>query len=138
MIGGIMSFNDKTVAELKKIAKVAGVSLGDAKKKAEILDAFDRDGLTEEKYESILENMYKESVKEEPKAPEIKDETKSQLLMTMRHDRAVLTALGYTFTKEQPYVLVNWKDAEVMKKKISHEIREASPEEVASFYGAKK
>lgn len=133
-----MSFNDKTVAELKKIAKVAGVSLGDAKKKAEILDAFDRDGLTEEKYENILGNMYQEAYPEKTKTPEVKDETKSQLLMTMRHDRAVLAALGYTFTKEQPYVLVNWKDAEVMKKKISHEIREASPEEVASFYGAKK
>ena len=138
MIGGIMSFNDKTVAELKKIAKVAGVSLGDAKKKSDILDAFDRDGLTEEKYESMLENMYQEALPEKKSNPEIKDETKSQLLMTMKHDRAVLTALGYRFTKEEPYVLVNWKDAEVMKKKISHEIREASPEEVASFYGAKK
>lgn len=133
-----MSFNDKTVAELKKIAKVAGVSLGEAKKKADILDAFDRDGLTEEKYEEILDGMYKEANPVKTTSLEIKDETKSQVVMTMRHDRAVLTALGYTFTKEEPYVLVNWKDAEVMKKRISHEIREASTEEVASFYGAKK
>lgn len=132
-----MSFNDKTVAELKKIAKVSGVSLGDAKKKSEILEAFDREGMTEEKYENMIGNMYQEAYPEKTKIPEVKEETKSKVVMTMRHDRAVLTALGYTFTKEEPYILVDYKDAEVMKKRISHEIREASPEEVASFYGAK-
>lgn len=133
-----MSFNNKTVAELKKIAKVSGISLGDAKKKAEILAVFKDNNLTEEAYENMIENMYIEA-KENPKQEiVVNDNTKSEVVMTMRHDRAVLTALGYTFTKEQPYVLVKYKDAEVMKKRISHEIREASPEEVASFYGVKK
>lgn len=133
-----MSFNDKTVAELKKIAKVSGVSLGDAKKKAEILAIFEENNLTEESYESMVENMYVEAQEQPKKEIVVNDNTNFEVVMTMRHDRAVLTALGYTFTKEQPYVLVKYKDAEVMKKRISHEIREASPEEVASFYGIKK
>jgi hypothetical protein len=132
-----MSFEKKTVAELKKIARISGIDLGDAKKKSEILQVFAFEGLTEESYESMLVGMYKEAdVKEESKVI-IKDETKSKVLMTMRHDRAALRALGYEFTKDKPYILVDKKDADIMIKKISHEIREATPEEAASFYGAK-
>lgn len=131
-----MSLDNKTVAELRKIAKVTGVPLGDLKKKSDILKAFEEEGVTLETYEDTLTNMYKESQKEEEELPVINDHTKSKVLMTMRHDRAVLTALGYTFTKDKPYVLVDKQDADKMIRKISDELREATPQEVASFYGA--
>jgi hypothetical protein len=131
-----MSFEKKTVAELKKIAKIAGVPIRDLKSKAAILNAFKKEGVTEESYEEILENMYKESSQEKTINIEPVDQTKSKVLMAMRHDRAVLTALGYTFTKDQPYVLVEKSKADKMIKKISNELREATPQEVASFYGA--
>lgn len=133
-----MSFKSKKVPELKKIAKLNLIDLGDARTKAEILEIFEQQEFTEEKYEKSLNYPQQDAEKKEEKAIPVKEQTKSQVVMTMRHDRAVLTALGYTFTKEQPYVLVEYKDAEVMRKRISHEIREASPEEVASFYGVEK
>ena len=133
-----MSFKSKKVPELKKIAKLNLIDLGNARTKAEILEIFEQQEFTEEKYEKSLNYPQQDAEKKEEKAIPVKEQTKSQVVMTMRHDRAVLTALGYTFTKEQPYVLVEYKDAEVMRKRISHEIREASPEEVASFYGVEK
>lgn len=132
-----MSFNNKTVMELKKIAKFSGIDIGDAKKKVEILNIFEESHFTEEDYESLLNNTYEPPLQKEETKININDQTKSKVLMAMRHDRAVVTALGYRFTQEEPYILVDQKDAEIMKRKISHEIREASPEEVASFYGAK-
>lgn len=132
-----MSFEKKTVAELKKIARISGIDLGEAKKKSEILQVIAFEGLTEEAYESMLINMYKEADKKEEPEIVVKDQTKSKVLMTMKHDRAALRALGYEFTKDKPYILVDKKDADVMLKKISHEIREATPEEAASFWGGK-
>lgn len=137
-------FENKSVFELKSICRSLGIETTKNSKKAELLSALKETGLTEEQILQEVENSfgYKESeakTKSEPKVIEKeapKTEVEEKVLLKMVHPRGALNVgNGIVFTIEEPFKLVSKKQAEDTLRRAKQEVREATPEEAAFFYG---
>ena len=114
-------------------------------KKAEILKAIEASEVTIEKYEEDLETQVSssdavEEVKEVIVLEKEKVKTTKQdfMLLKMIHPRGALNVgNGVVFTIDQPFKSISKEKANDILARAKDEVREATPEEVAGFYGVK-
>jgi predicted metal-dependent hydrolase len=138
-------FKDKTVYELKTICMMYNIEYPSGAKKAEILKAIQASGTTIEKYEKDLETQVSstdavEEIKEVIVIEKEKVKTTKQdfMLLKMVHPRGALNVgNGVVFTIDQPFKSISREKANDILARAKDEVREATPEEVAGFYGVK-
>lgn len=114
-------------------------------KKAEILKAIQASGTTIEKYEEDLETQVSptdavEEIKEVIVIEKEKVKTTKQdfMLLKMVHPRGALNVgNGVVFTIDEPFKSISREKANDILARAKDEVREATPEEVAGFYGVK-
>lgn len=137
-------FENKSVFELKSICKALGIETQKNSKKIELLDAIKETGLSDKEILEAIDKAfeYKEAkpkVKEVVKVKEkVEPEKKvdEKILLKMVHPRGALNVgNGVIFTFEQPFKLLSRVQADDIIRRAKDEVREATPEEVAYFYG---
>ena len=114
-------------------------------KKADILKAIEGSGITVEKYEEDLESQVSstdavEKVKEVVVVEKetIKTTKQDFTLLKMIHPRGALNVgNGVVFTIDQPFKSMPKEKANDILERAKNEVREATPEEAAEFYGVK-
>lgn len=131
-----MSFETLKVSELKKIAEDFAVETNGLKNKADIIAALAEEGVTWSVYSKTIQKL--EDEKEE--APEIlpKFDPKAKraegtVLVRMTRANFRYDILGYTFTKEHPFVAMPEDDAQHIFDS-QEGFRLANPTEVQEFY----
>lgn len=133
-----MSFETLKVTELKKIAEDFAVETDGLKNKADIIAALAEEGVTFAVYEKTLKNMQDEEIVESeeilPKFDPKKTTEKDQVLVRMTRPNFRYDIMGYTFTKEHPFVAMKEKDAQEIFDK-EEGFRLATPKEAQDFYG---
>lgn len=133
-----MSFETLKVSELKKIAEDFAVETDGLKNKAEIIAALAEEGVTFSVYEKTLKSIEDEAEVESqevlPKFDPSKSTDKDQLLVRMTRPNFRYDILGYTFTKDHPFVAMKEEDAQKIFDK-EEGFRLATPKEVQDFYG---
>jgi hypothetical protein len=138
-------FKDKTVYELKTICMMYDIQYPSGAKKADILKAIEGSGITVEKYEEDLESQVSstDAVEEVKEVVVVEKETvkttkQDFTLLKMIHPRGALNVgNGVVFTIDQPFKSMPKEKANDILARAKDEVREATPEEVAGFYGVK-
>jgi hypothetical protein len=144
-----MSFNTLKYFSLQKAARIMAVDITNCKSKEEILNKFDSYGITYEDYEKALAETgsSEDAVKKPAKPVSILDETKSdivspksneKMLVTMAIMRGVYKVKHYYFELEKPFLLIDKDEAISIIANSRGNLREASPKEVADYYGIMK
>ena len=131
-------FDKMTLNELKIVCKVMNIELNKVTKKADIIKLIEDAGYTYEDYEKATEESfgYEEAQKTEEIEVEVKDETKSKVVLKMKYPRSALNVSNKAyFTAEEPYGVFDVQLAAEIVRLSQGEVVEATPEEVASFYG---
>jgi len=136
-------FDKKSVFELKSICKSLGIETNKNSKKIELLSAIKETGLTDQEILDAINKAfsYKEADKKETtvevlekEEPTIKKQEK--VLLKMVHPRGALNVgNGVVFTFEEPFKLLSKTQADDIIRRAKEEVREATPEELAFFYG---
>ena len=112
-------------------------------KKADIIKLIEKAGITEEKYAKELEDAFgvKEAEKVEKevkiveKAP-AETKTEEKVVLKMVYPRGGLNVgNGIIFTIDEPFKTFSRSVADDILRRAKDEVREATPEEVATFYG---
>ena len=131
-----MSFDTLKIAELKQIAEDFGVEIENLKNKNEIIAALSEEGVTWQVYEKTVKDV-KEA---EEEAPEVlpkfdpkKEIPKDTVLVRMTRENFRYDIMGFTFTKEHPFVAMNQAKAQAIFDK-EEGFRLATPAEVQEFY----
>jgi len=131
-----MSFETLKVSELKQIAEDFGVDIEGIKNKAEIIAALSEEGVSWAVYSKTLDTLEEaEDMSEEvlPKLDPKKEQPEDTVLVRMDRDNFRYDILGFTFTREHPYVAMNKEKAqEIFDKEAG--FRLATPKEVQEFY----
>lgn len=138
-------FKDKTVYELKTICMMYDIEYPSGAKKADILKAIDSSGITIDQYELDLDSQVSatdavEEIKEVVvvEKEEVKTTKQDFILLKMIHPRGALNVgNGIIFTIDQPFKSMPTAKANDILARAKEEVREATPEEVAGFYGVK-
>lgn len=138
-------FKDKTVYELKTICMMYNIEYPSGAKKAGILKAIEESGITIEKYEKDLETQVSstDAIEEIKEVVVVEKETvkttkQDFTLLKMIHPRGALNVgNGVVFTIDQPFKSMPKEKANDILARAKDEVREATPEEVAGFYGVK-
>lgn len=144
-----MSFNTLKYFSLQKAARIMAIDIKDCKTKEEILNKFDDHGVTYADYEKALleTGAAEDAVKKPVKAVSIMDETKSdvvspksdeKMLVTMAIMRGAYKVKHHLFELEKPFLLLNKDEAVSIIANSRGNLREASPKEVADYYGITK
>lgn len=130
-----MSFDTLKVSELKKVAEDFGVELEAASNKASIIAALAEEGVTWQVYEKATKDV--EDATEEieilPKYTAKSEIEKDQVLVKMTRNNFRYDIMGYTFTKDHPFVPMKEEDAQEIFD-MEDGFRLASPKEVQDFY----
>lgn len=131
-----MSFETLKVSELKKIAEDFGVEVNSLKNKSDIIAALAEEGVTWSVYKNVSDKIEEESEDEvQPKKPDLKSENpEDTVLVKMERANFRYDILGFTFTKEHPYVAMHKEKAQAIFDK-EEGFRLATPKEVQDFYG---
>ena len=132
-----MSFETLKVSELKQIAEDFAVETEGLKNKADIIAALAEEGVTWSVYNKTIEKMEEDSEdmatevlpKFDPKA----DQPENTVLVRMTRDNFRYDIMGFTFTKEHPFVAMNKEDAQEIFDK-EEGFRLATPKEVQEYY----
>ena len=114
-------------------------------KKADILKAIDSSGITIDQYELDLDSQVSandavQEIKEVVvvEKEEVKTTKQDFVLLKMIHPRGALNVgNGVIFTIDQPFKSMPTAKANDILARAKEEVREATPEEVAGFYGVK-
>lgn len=138
-------FKDKTVYELKTICMMYDIEYPSGAKKADILKAIDSSGITIDQYELDLDSQVSandavQEIKEVVvvEKEEVKTTKQDFVLLKMIHPRGALNVgNGVIFTIDQPFKSMPTAKANDILARAKEEVREATPEEVAGFYGVK-
>jgi hypothetical protein len=132
-----MSFETLKVSEIKKIAEDFAVDTDGLKNKADIIAALAEEGVTWSVYNKTIEKMEED---EEDMAVEVlpKFDPKAQhpedtVLVRMTRANFRYDIMGFTFTKEHPFVAMNKEDAQEIFDK-EEGFRLATPKEVQEYY----
>lgn len=132
-----MSFETLKVAELKKIAEDFAVDIDGLKNKAEIITALAEEGVTYGVYQKTLKSIDDETEVESqevlPKFDPKKDQPADTVLVRMTRANFRYDIMGYTFTKEHPFVAMKEEDAQKIFD-VEEGFRLATPREVQEFY----
>lgn len=136
-------FSDKTVYELKSICMMYDIEYPKTAKKADIIGLIKEAGITEEKYAKDLEDAFgikeAEKVEKEVKVVEkkpVETKTEEKVVLKMVYPRGGLNVgNGIIFTIDEPFKMFSRSVADDILRRAKDEVREATPEEVATFYG---
>jgi hypothetical protein len=130
-----MSFETLKVAELRKIAEDFAVDTEGLKNKADIIAALSEEGVTYSIYAKTLDKEEQEAeLKEEKVLPKNdKNQSKDNVLVRMTRANFRYDILGYSFTKEHPFVAMKEEDAQKIFD-VEEGFRLATPKEAQEFY----
>lgn len=130
-----MSFDTLKVSELKQIAEDFGVEVENLKGKKDVIAALADEGVTWAVYAKTLQDVddAKEEVEILPKFDPKKEQDKDSVLVRMDRANFRYDILGFTFTKEHPYVAMSQEKAQAIFDK-EEGFRLATPKEVQDFY----
>jgi Ribonuclease G/E len=132
-----MSFETLKVAELRKIAEDFAVDTEGLKNKNDIIAALAEEGVTWSVYNKTINKMEEETedMLEEtlPKFDPKAEQPENTVLVRMTRDNFRYDIMGFTFTKEHPFVaMVSDKAQEIFDKEEG--FRLANPKEVQDYY----
>ena len=132
-----MSFETLKVSELKKIAEDFAVDAEKLKNKADIIAALAEEGVTFSIYEKTLAKTEDEELLDSQELPAKldtkKDQLKDAVLVKMERPNFRYDILGYTFTKDHPFLTMDEKDAQKIFD-LEDGFRLATPREAQEFY----
>ena len=130
-----MSFDTLKVSELKKVAEDFGVDIEGLKGKADLIAALSDEGVTWAVYEKTVKDIEdnKEEVEVLPVFDPNKEQDKDNVLVKMERANFRYDILGFTFTKEHPFVAMSPDNAQAIFDK-EEGFRLATPKEVQDFY----
>ncbi|MEY4331294.1 MAG: hypothetical protein RLZZ196_32 [Bacteroidota bacterium] len=132
-----MSFDTLKVSELKKIAEDFGVEIDGLKNKTDIIAALSEEGVTWSVYNKTIEKIEEEAedMSQEvlPKFDPKKEHPEDTVLVRMERANFRYDIMGFTFTKEHPYVAMHKDSAQKIFDK-EEGFRLATPKEVQEFY----
>jgi hypothetical protein len=132
-----MSFETLKVSELKKIAEDFAVDTDGLKNKADIIAALAEEGVTWSVYNKTIEKMEEDeedmSVEVLPKFDPKAEQPENTVLVRMTRANFRYDIMGFTFTKEHPFVAMNKEDAQEIFDK-EEGFRLATPKEVQEYY----
>ena len=131
-----MSFYTLKIAELKKIAEDFGVSTDELKNKNDVIAALAEEGVTWAVYQKTIKDI--EDNLEEAPEPQAKFDPKKEIseddvLVRMTRANFRYDILGFTFSKDHPFVAMNKDQAQAIFDK-EEGFRLANPKEVQEFY----
>ena len=132
-----MSFETLKVSELKKIAEDFAVDTDGLKNKADIIAALAEEGVTWSVYNKTIEKMEEDeedmAVEVLPKFDPKAEQPENTVLVRMTRANFRYDIMGFTFTKEHPFVAMNKEDAQKIFDK-EEGFRLATPKEVQEYY----
>ena len=131
-----MSFLDLKISDLRKVADSFGVDASGAKSKQEISALLEEEGITYQMY-----SKFAGAEKEEIEIPAFEKEKREKktvkkedaVLVRMDRDNHSYQALGYTFTREHPFVAMSEYDAQKIFD-TQYGFRLATPREAQEYY----
>lgn len=131
-----MSFDTLKVSELKKIAEDFGVDTDQLKNKNDVIAALAEEGVTWAVYQKTIKDI--EDNLEEAPEPQAKFDPKKEIseddvLVRMTRANFRYDILGFTFTKEHPFVAMKKDQAQAIFDK-EEGFRLANPTEVQEYY----
>lgn len=130
-----MSFDTLKVSELKKVAEDFGVEVSGLKSKTDVIAALAEEGVTWAVYAKTIKDIDedKEEIEVLPKFDPKKEQDKDSVLVRMTRANFRYDIMGYTFTKDHPFVAMKEEDAQAIFDKEGG-FRLATPKEVQDFY----
>ena len=130
-----MSFETLKVSEIKKIAEDFAVDADGLKNKADIIAALAEEGVTWSVYNKTMDKMEEEDMTVEilPKFDPKAEQPENTVLVRMTRNNFRYDIMGFTFTKEHPFVAVSEDVAQEIFDK-EEGFRLASPREVQEYY----
>ena len=131
-----MSFETLKVSELKAIAEDFGVDIDGLKGKTEIVAALSEEGVTWSVYQKTIKDIEDntEEVEILPGKPDLKKENPDDtVLVRMTRANFRYDIMGFTFTKEHPFVAMNKDTAQEIFDR-EEGFRLATPAEVQDYY----
>ena len=133
-----MSFETLKVAELRKIAEDFAVDTDGIKNKADIIAALTEEGVTWSVYQKTIKDV-EEAAEDFADTEEIlprfnpNAQPEDTVLVRMTRENYRYDILGFTFTKEHPFVAMTEDDAQEIFDK-EEGFRLATPKEVQEYY----
>jgi len=130
-----MSFETLKIADLKKIAEDFAVGIDGLKNKADIIAALAEEGVTWSVYNKTIEKMEEEDMSVEvlPKFDPRAEQPENTVLVRMMRENFRYDTMGFTFTKEHPFVAMSNDEAQEIFDK-EEGFRLATPREVQEYY----
>ena len=135
--------SSKTIGELKGLCLSFDIEISKNARKQDIIEAIEEAKVTWEMYEEPSRSLFdyedgptKEEVKVKIEESKVESKKEEKVLLTMVHKRGGYYAgNGVKFDMDEPFVLVRKSLAEQILARQADEVREATREEVKSFYG---
>jgi hypothetical protein len=134
-----MSFETLKVAELRKVAEDFAVDTDGLKNKADIIATLAEEGVTWSVYQKTIKDIEKAADEFSEDAEEIlprfnlDSQPEDTVLVRMTRENFRYDILGFTFTKEHPFVaMTEDKAQEIFDKEEG--FRLATPKEVQEYY----
>ena len=133
-----MSFETLKVAELRKIAEDFAVDTDGIKSKADIVAALAEEGVTWSVYQKTVKDI-EEAADEFADTEEILPrfnpdaQPENTVLVRMTRENYRYDVIGFTFTKEHPFIAMTEENAQEIFDK-EEGFRLATPKEVQEYY----
>ena len=133
-----MSFETLKVAELRKVAEDFAVDTDGLKSKADIVAALAEEGVTWSVYQKTIkdiEDAAEEFAETEEILPRFNPDAQPEdtVLVRMTRDNFRYDIIGFTFTKEHPFIAMTEENAQQIFDK-EEGFRLATPKEVQEYY----
>lgn len=130
-----MSFETLKLSEIKKVAEDFGVDVEDLKSKKDIIAQLAEEGVSWSVYQKTIKdvNDATEEIEVLPKFDPKKDITSDKVLVKMERHNHRYDILGFTFTKDHPFVAMSDDNAQEIFDKEDG-FRLATPREAQEFY----
>jgi hypothetical protein len=134
-----MSFETLKVAELRKIAEDFAVDADGIKSKADIVAALAEEGVTWSVYQKTIKDIEDATDEFNEDAEEILPrfnpdaQPEDTVLVRMTRENFRYDILGFTFTKEHPFIAMTEDNAQEIFDK-EEGFRLATPKEVQEYY----
>lgn len=135
--------SNKTIGDLKGLCLSFDIEISKNARKQDIIEAIQEAKVTWEMYEESSKSLFdyedgptKEEVKIKIEEAKVESKKEEKVLLTMVIKRGGYYAgNGVKFDIDEPFVLVNKSLADKILSSQADEVREATKEEVKSFYG---
>jgi hypothetical protein len=133
-----MSFETLKVAELRAVAEDFAVDTDGLKSKADIVAALAEEGVTWSVYQKTIkdiEDAAEEFAETEEILPRFNPDAQPEdtVLVRMTRDNFRYDIIGFTFTKEHPFIAMTEENAQQIFDK-EEGFRLATPKEVQEYY----